>query len=92
MRKCFQAAVHAQAASAAPASAKPLTVGGRLPCALLQVDALCDEHHVYLTRNGRISMAGVNPSNVERLAKAIHMVTTGQKEGSERSGWYHAAA
>ncbi|GAB4819045.1 hypothetical protein N2152v2_006091 [Parachlorella kessleri] len=56
-----------------------------------QVDALCDEHHVYLTRNGRISMAGVNPSNVERLAKAIHMVTTGQKEGSERSGWYHAA-
>lgn len=38
------------------------------------VDALTAEHSVYLTRNGRISMAGVTPDNVERLARAIHAV------------------
>lgn len=41
-----------------------------------QVDKLTGEHSVYLTRNGRISMAGVNSGNVERLAQAIHAVTT----------------
>jgi aspartate/tyrosine/aromatic aminotransferase len=29
-----------------------------------------------MTRNGRISMAGVTTSTVDRLAKAIHEVTT----------------
>lgn len=41
------------------------------------VDTLAREHHIYMTRNGRISMAGVNTSNVERLAAAIHKVTAG---------------
>ena len=29
-----------------------------------------------MTRNGRISMAGVNSQNVKPLAEAIHKVTT----------------
>ena len=33
------------------------------------------DHHIYMTRNGRISMAGVTSSTVARLAKAIHEVT-----------------
>ncbi|MEW5296942.1 MAG: hypothetical protein WDW38_007303 [Sanguina aurantia] len=41
------------------------------------VDTLARQHHIYMTRNGRISMAGVNTSNVERLAAAIHKVTAG---------------
>ncbi|KAK9814338.1 hypothetical protein WJX72_004134 [[Myrmecia] bisecta] len=41
-----------------------------------QVDRLAKEHHIYMTRNGRISMAGVNSQNVARLAEAIHKVTT----------------
>ena len=47
----------------------------RLP-PLLQVDTLTSRHSIYLTRNGRISMAGVNTKNVARLAEAIHKVTT----------------
>jgi aspartate aminotransferase len=41
------------------------------------VDTLALKHHIYMTRNGRISMAGVNTRNVERLAAAIHEVTKG---------------
>lgn len=41
-----------------------------------QVDALTSKHSIYLTRNGRISMAGVNTGNVARLAEALHSVTT----------------
>eukprot|EP00184_Porphyridium_aerugineum_P001099 CAMPEP_0184708776 /NCGR_PEP_ID=MMETSP0313-20130426/37951_1 /TAXON_ID=2792 /ORGANISM="Porphyridium aerugineum, Strain SAG 1380-2" /LENGTH=438 /DNA_ID=CAMNT_0027170379 /DNA_START=32 /DNA_END=1348 /DNA_ORIENTATION=- len=40
-----------------------------------QVDKLRYEHSVYLTRNGRISMAGVTPLNMDYLAHAIHAVT-----------------
>lgn len=40
-----------------------------------QVDKLRTDHHIYMTRNGRISMAGVTSGNVERLAKAMHEVT-----------------
>ncbi|KAI8384698.1 aspartate aminotransferase [Radiomyces spectabilis] len=40
-----------------------------------QVDKLKDEWHVYLTRDGRISMAGVSSGNVKYLAEAIHNVT-----------------
>ncbi|KAL8130089.1 hypothetical protein V2J09_019244 [Rumex salicifolius] len=40
-----------------------------------QVDRLTKEFHIYLTRNGRISMAGVTTKNVEYLANAIHEVT-----------------
>jgi aspartate aminotransferase len=40
-----------------------------------QVDRLVAEHSVYLTRNGRISIAGITPSNVEYLANAMHAVS-----------------
>eukprot|EP01103_Thecamoeba_quadrilineata_P001383 TRINITY_DN11229_c0_g1_i1.p1 TRINITY_DN11229_c0_g1~~TRINITY_DN11229_c0_g1_i1.p1 ORF type:complete len:424 (+),score=77.62 TRINITY_DN11229_c0_g1_i1:31-1302(+) len=40
-----------------------------------QVDRLASEFHIYMTRNGRISMAGVSSKNVEYLAKAIHAVS-----------------
>ena len=40
-----------------------------------QVDKLRTEYHIYMTKNGRISMAGVTSSTVARLAKAIHEVT-----------------
>lgn len=37
-----------------------------------QVAHIVKEHHVYLMKDGRISMAGVNESNVEIVAKAIN--------------------
>ncbi|KAI3963784.1 hypothetical protein MKW98_029894 [Papaver atlanticum] len=40
-----------------------------------QVDRLTSEYHIYMTRNGRISMAGVTTGNVGYLANAIHEVT-----------------
>jgi aspartate aminotransferase len=40
-----------------------------------QVQRLTDEFHVYLTRDGRISIAGITPQNVDYLANAIHQVT-----------------
>ncbi|CAO3650943.1 unnamed protein product [Cunninghamella blakesleeana] len=40
-----------------------------------QVDQLKDDWHVYLTRDGRISMAGISSGNVKYLAEAIHNVT-----------------
>ena len=39
-----------------------------------EVDALREEHHVYCTRDGRISMAGVTTENVGRLAAAMRAV------------------
>ncbi|XP_062120644.1 aspartate aminotransferase, mitochondrial [Drosophila sulfurigaster albostrigata] len=40
-----------------------------------QVDSLIKNHSVYLTKDGRISMAGVTSKNVEYLAESIHKVT-----------------
>jgi len=40
-----------------------------------QVDQLRDKWHIYMTSNGRISMAGVTTARVAYLAKAIHDVT-----------------
>ena len=40
-----------------------------------QVERLTREFHVYLTKDGRISIAGINKGNVDHLAKAIHEVT-----------------
>ncbi|RKP23073.1 pyridoxal phosphate-dependent transferase [Syncephalis pseudoplumigaleata] len=40
-----------------------------------QVEALKRDHHVYLTKDGRISIAGVSSHNVKYLAQAIHEVT-----------------
>ncbi|KAF0689511.1 Aste57867_19068 [Aphanomyces stellatus] len=36
-----------------------------------QVERLINHHHIYLTKDGRISMAGVNTKNVEYIAQAI---------------------
>jgi len=40
-----------------------------------QVDKLRSEYHIYMTKNGRISMAGVTSKNVGYLAHAMHQVT-----------------
>ncbi|KAJ2745611.1 aspartate transaminase aat1 [Coemansia sp. BCRC 34301] len=40
-----------------------------------QVDRLANEFHVYLTRDGRVSIAGITSGNVEYLAESIHNVT-----------------
>ncbi|AES89801.1 aspartate aminotransferase [Medicago truncatula] len=40
-----------------------------------QVDRLTNEFHIYMTRSGRISMAGLNTSNVGYVANAINEVT-----------------
>jgi aspartate aminotransferase len=40
-----------------------------------QVDRLINEFHIYLTSDGRISMAGVTPQNIDYIAKSIYKVT-----------------
>jgi aspartate aminotransferase len=40
-----------------------------------QVDRLRTEYHIYMTQDGRVSMAGVNSSNVGYIAESIHAVT-----------------
>ncbi|KAJ1729875.1 aspartate transaminase aat1 [Coemansia biformis] len=40
-----------------------------------QVDRLARDFHIYLTRDGRVSMAGISSTNVGYLAEAIHAVT-----------------
>jgi aspartate aminotransferase len=40
-----------------------------------QVDRLASEYHIYMTRNGRISMAGVTSHNVDYLAQSMHAVS-----------------
>jgi len=39
-----------------------------------QVQKLREQFHVYMTKNGRISMAGLNTNNVEYFAKAVNSV------------------
>jgi len=41
-----------------------------------QMNALAKEHSVYATKDGRISVAGITSGNVQRLAEAIHKVTS----------------
>lgn len=41
-----------------------------------QVDRLREEFHVYITRDGRVSMAGINQGNVGYVAKAMHAVSS----------------
>lgn len=36
-----------------------------------QVENMINKHSVFMLKNGRISMAGVNPSNVEHIARGI---------------------
>jgi aspartate aminotransferase len=40
-----------------------------------QVEKMTKDYHVYLTKNGRISIAGITSHNVKWLATAIHDVT-----------------
>lgn len=40
-----------------------------------QVERLTKEHSIYLTKDGRISVAGVSSGNVDYLAHAMHQVT-----------------
>lgn len=40
-----------------------------------QVDTMREKYHIYMTQDGRISMAGVNSSNVSYIADSIHAVT-----------------
>lgn len=44
-----------------------------------QCQHMMDKHHVYLTKNGRISMAGLNSGNVDAVADAIHDAVTNVK-------------
>ncbi|WFD02587.1 aspartate transaminase [Malassezia obtusa] len=40
-----------------------------------QVEKLVNEHHVYLTKDGRISVAGITEHNVKHLAESLAKVT-----------------
>lgn len=42
-------------------------------------DELTSKYSIFLTRDGRISLAGLNDGNIEYVAKAIHDVTDGKK-------------
>jgi aspartate aminotransferase len=43
-----------------------------------QCDRLKSEFHIYTIRTGRISIPGLNPSNVEYVAKAFHEISKDQ--------------
>lgn len=40
-----------------------------------QVAKLASEYHIYLTKDGRISVAGITEHNIQHLAKSLHEVT-----------------
>jgi Aminotransferase class I and II len=42
-----------------------------------QVDRLMKEHHVYLTKDGRISVAGVTSGNVKFVSRPFPQLTAG---------------
>lgn len=41
-----------------------------------QVSKLSNEHHIYLTKDGRISVAGITEQNVKHLAESLYKVTS----------------
>jgi aspartate aminotransferase, mitochondrial len=43
------------------------------------VTELTDKYAIYLTKDGRISVAGLNDGNVEYVANAVHAVTDGKR-------------
>lgn len=45
-------------------------------------DELTSKHAIFLTRDGRISIAGINTGNAKAIAAAIHDVTDGKKLGA----------
>ena len=40
-----------------------------------QVKILANDHHIYMTTDGRISIAGLNSANIEYVAEAFHKVS-----------------
>lgn len=42
-----------------------------------QCKALADKAHVYMTMDGRISMAGLNGSNIEYFAQSVDAAVKG---------------
>ena len=42
---------------------------------MFQVEKITKDFSVYMTKDGRISMAGVTSKNVDYLADAMHAVT-----------------
>jgi aspartate aminotransferase len=45
-----------------------------------QSETLVQKFHIYLTSNGRISMAGLNDSNIDRFAEAMDWVVRNVNE------------
>jgi len=45
-------------------------------------DEIRDKFNIFLTRDGRVSIAGINSANVDYIAGAIHAVTDGKKIGA----------
>jgi len=45
-------------------------------------DELRDKYNIFLTRDGRVSIAGINSGNVDYIAEAIHSVTDGKEIGA----------
>lgn len=43
-----------------------------------QVQRMVEEFHIYMTKNGRISMAGLNDKNIDYVAKCINAAVTGK--------------
>lgn len=41
-----------------------------------EVKELKEKYHIYMTNDGRISIAGLNSSNVQYVAESIHKVTS----------------
>lgn len=39
-----------------------------------QVQKLREQFHIYMTKNGRISMAGLNTNNIDYFAKSVDSV------------------
>jgi len=48
-----------------------------------QVESMTKDWHIYMTKDGRISMAGVTTSNAVYIAQAIHGVLTGTARPDE---------
>jgi len=44
-----------------------------------QVDELREKYAIYMTADGRISIAGLNTSNLGYISEAFHAVTKGKK-------------
>jgi aspartate aminotransferase len=42
-----------------------------------QVNKLRNDYHIYMTADGRISIAGLNTGNLDYIADAFHKVTKG---------------